>query len=198
MEEDRQERINAVLESVVDVEEKKEDGLIHFSTGVVLGKRPIPKQTAKILYDRFEETKPTPPMFYNPNKNRDEPNPADPDYLAALEEHQVDFLLGVIDFAILKGTYVIEKPDEIEDLDGEDWLEELEYLGITIPKSKKLRYLLWVKYVAAITDEDQKELLSQSTSLLGVSEAAVEQEMSKFPSDEERASNSESSPEVSS
>lgn len=195
---DRQARFDKVLTEVIDDEgTRQKDGLIHLSTGVVLALQPIPKKVIKSLYDRYEDNKPKPPLFDNELKNRKEENPADPDYLTALEVYETNFILTVMDFAVMRGTRVVTIPDDVEPIEG-DWQEEYEYLGMKMPTNARLRYLAWVSYVAAPLDEDQKLLTEKVSALMGVTEAQVEQEMARFPGDETRDTDSESAVEVSS
>ena len=84
---DRQE---ALVQAANQTEEIKEDGRITFSTGVVLGTQPIPRRFIRDLYDIFEKRKPQIPTFMNPQKGREEPNPADPDYIANVQKWETD------------------------------------------------------------------------------------------------------------
>jgi|LAHT01.1.fsa_nt_gb hypothetical protein len=180
---DRQD-YNEVLAQAASREEKTEDGLIRFSTGVVLGTQPIPKRFIRDLYDLFEKRKPQVPKVWNDQKDREELNPADPTYIEETQRWEMDLVFAVSDFGIMKGTYLIEKPDSLPTIDDNSWVEEREHFGVIVPKSPALRYLAWVTYVAAPEDSDQLLLSEGVGKLLGITEGAVETEMSKFRSDE--------------
>lgn len=176
----------ALLDAVETPEPVKEEGRIHLSTGVILGVRPFPKLFIKRLYDNFEKTKPKIPLVMNEQKSREELNPADPDYLEALQKHEMDLLFAVNDLAVMKGTYLVHKPDDIPAVEDDSWVEEQEYFGIKVPKNKSLRYLAWVSFVAAPADEDHAAISRSLSRYLGVTEEAVAREMNNFPGGEER------------
>jgi len=101
-----------------------------------------------------------------------------------IQQWEMDLVFAVSDFGIMKGTYLIEKPDPLPSIEDNSWVEEREHFGVIVPKSPALRYLAWVTYVAAPEDADQLLLSEQVGKLLGITEGAVETEMSKFRSDE--------------
>lgn len=184
---DNQEQHDQVLEDILEMEEteEQEDGLIHLSTGVVLETQPIPRLFTKNIYTKYESIKPKVPKFYNEQKNREEENPADGDYIDALEAWGMQFMFDLTELAIMRGTKIHTLPKDIEGPYGEYWVEETEHFGIKIPNAPKLRYLYWIQHVAAPLDEDAIAIGKKVRPLLGITEEAVEQEMRKFRSDEE-------------
>lgn len=193
------EEVKKVLIDVVEntvVDESDGEGHIHLSTGVVLGVQPFPKLFIKKLYDRYEKQKPKVPIVMNDQKGREEPNPADPDYLEALEQHDLGLLFAVNDLAIMKGTFPIHIPDTVTPIEDDSWVEEQAYFGIDVPNNKSLRYLSWVTFVAAPTDEDHLKLSRALSKLMGITEEAVAAEMNSFPGSEEPETDLSSTPPV--
>lgn len=189
-------RQDALILAADHSETTVEDGRITFSTGVVLGTQPIPKRFVRDLYDIFEKRKPKIPTFTNPQKGREEPNPADPDYLDALKKWELDLIFAVSDFGVMKGTYCIEKPDQVPDVNDEGWVQERAYFGFVVPTAPALRYLAWITYVAAPEDADQTLLSEKVGRLLGITEAAVDVEMQKFRRDETGQADTPTQPEA--
>jgi hypothetical protein len=174
---DYQEKLEAVLEA-----ERKphvENGLIYLSTGVVLGRQPFPRTMLADVMKNFKE--PKVPAYMNEEKHREEENPNDPDYIEAVKDYQVQLGMALLDISIAKGSYVHYVPEKIEKQESEDWVEECNELGLLVPKNKKLRYLKWIKYVAAPSEDDIEVLADSLLSMFGVTEKSVETAMDKFP-----------------
>ncbi len=90
--------------------EGKAEGWLKLSTGVRARVMPVP---SAVLEDALARLKPPAvPLWHNPDKDRDEENPADPDYLAAVRQHQIDQFRIMRDVFAIFGLEVEVPPDD--------------------------------------------------------------------------------------
>jgi len=106
----------------IDVARSKDkDRVVTLSTGVRAILTPV---ASTLIQDVMSEVPDPPvPMWFNPEKERDEPNPLDPEYtraLAAAEKKRSD---AALDAVILFG---VELPDGVPEDDR--WIKNLRYL----------------------------------------------------------------------
>ena len=153
-------------------------GVVTMSTGVVFSVRPVPRQFLYEIVSQFEP--PKVPMYFNKNKGVEEPNPADPDYIEAAERYLLEVNAAQTDAAFLRGTAVIEKPDDIPGPDDQDWIDEMKILGYPMVESPRARYLAWIKGMAAPKNSDISDLLGELGRLTGVSEEDVDDAVERF------------------
>ena len=102
-------------------------GTVTMSTGVVFAVKPVPRQFLYEVTAQFEP--PKVPMYFNESKGVEEENPADPDYIDAAERYLLEVSAAQNDAAFLRGTTVVEKPDDIPGPDDQDWIDEIEAAG---------------------------------------------------------------------
>ena len=98
------------------------DGTVTLSTGVRVRLRPIPPGTMQEAGASI--TPPRVPVWINPDKNREEPNPNDPDYLAALENYGRQRHQVIEEVAFMFG---LELVDGVPDM-GDEWERNLQWL----------------------------------------------------------------------
>jgi len=98
---------------------------VNLSTGVRAKLRPVATTLIDEVASRIKD--PEVPMWHNPDKDRDEPNPNDPKYIAAKEEADRQRGIAVIDAVVMFG---VELLDGVPD-DG--WLGKLQYLETAGP-----------------------------------------------------------------
>ena len=176
---------NAVIEVAEQIENTPVDNAsIVLSTGVVLKARAVSTLVITDLTRRL--TKPTVPTVYNKDIGRDEENPFSPEYVGKMEKWEADVSSGMIDTFILLGTELVSIPKGMPGADGKEWREDMELLGIEISSSKKHSYLLWIKYVAAPSQNDISEIITAVSRLSGVIEEDVDEAVDTFPGDAER------------
>ena len=93
-------------------------------------------------------------MVYIEDKGREEENPNDPDYLAAMQNIQFERGLATITLLLALGLRIKHIPDSVEGPEGDEWIEVLEASDILVPKdNKRLRFCAWLKYIA-LPDDD--------------------------------------------
>lgn len=145
--------------------------------GVIVRLVPVP---SSIIQDAVTRLKPPPvPTWHNPDKGRDEPNPNDPGYLAALEQFQQEKGKVANDAMVMFGAEIVEGfPPE-----NDRWLRKLQKadrLGIldlswADPEDDIDQEFLFLKYVAITTDR-----LVQIGTMAGLSREAVAQAAASF------------------
>ena len=167
-----------IVDAIVAEETKtdKQSDRITFSNGVVLGFKKVNIMRLQSIASRFEY--PEVPEDYNPDKDRWEENPNDPNYIKQCEKVDQQQGTAIIDAIAAFGTRLIHVPDNIPHPDSDDWIEELELFGIEVNRTSKLaRYYSWVKYVAIVDQNDLVELGNQFGIQLGMSERLVKTQM---------------------
>jgi hypothetical protein len=166
----------------IDAAEKRQDEgppELVLSTGVKLR---ILKVAPVLLSDIVGEQmkfRPKPPVNYIESLGREEENPDDPDYIEALNNWNAMILLDINNAYVLKGTEVISKPKKFPGPDDPDFLDEMRILGRPVETNRQ-KYLVWIKYVAAPTEEDTAAIVREVGRLTGVSEAEVEEAIEGF------------------
>lgn len=142
------------------------------STGVRARLRPVGQgliQDALVLIKR-----PPVPLWYNEDKERDEPNPADPDYRAELEKFVVKQFRATFDTLALFGVELVDGMPE-----DDKWLRKLKLahkrgtldLSEFDLEDEVDREFLYIRYIA-LADEDYPLISSLSNNEEAVSAAA--------------------------
>lgn len=186
------EAIEAAVEAEKKVEEKKEiPDRVELSNGIVLKLRRVAPLVVREATVRVE--KPRPPTVYREDKQREEENPADPDYLEAMEAYDEKTSKAAIDAILLLGTEPVEIPEGVSKPEDSDWVEVLDYLGITLNlEDPRTRYLAWLRFYAMASADDIEKAIGGPMLLSGVSESEVRESLDSFRSDGERGTNSDS------
>lgn len=121
------------------------------------------------------------PTTYVADKDRQEENPNDPDYIAALAESNYQRSMMTITASLVLGTEIISLPKGMPGPEDDEWYEVLDALDITVPKdNKRLRYSAWLKYVC-LADEEFMDLMNLVLKFSGlVTEQDVAQAQDAF------------------
>lgn len=121
------------------------------------------------------------PIFRNEEKQRDEPNELDPEYIAAVQKRQLDLTRLTTEAYVANGVTVLSIPPNKSELSSDDWIEGLELVGIEVRKSGKGRFVDWIQYHLLEDANDLTELLTGVAVTGGlVSEADVEAAAESF------------------
>jgi hypothetical protein len=170
--------------AAIDVaKERADDGveatvaLPYGVTGTII---PVPPQLVEEVTSRIRE--PEVPVWHNEDKGRDEPNPSDPEYLAAIEEAERLRGIASIDTMALFGIDIDGLPDD------DKWLKKL-----TLMEKRGLLDLSDYD----LEDEEEKEfvykrfvalnntVLQQIIKVSGITAEEVEAAEASFPGNEE-------------
>jgi hypothetical protein len=181
----------AVVATAKDLKKKAVE--VTLSTGV----RARIKTVAASLIDRVTSriSEPEVPMEHNSDKDRDEPNPQSPKYIAAMKEYAKARGEAAIQAIVMFGVELIDPiPDKSEWLDKLQFLEKQGSLDLSkfdLDNKIDLEYLY--KSLIAVGAQDLKLVMASASIPV---EAMAEAEKS-FPGDEGRKPDSESKVEGS-
>lgn len=120
-----------------------------FPNGLRLKLHPNRMSKQLIIDAAADVLDPAVPMFYAKDLGRDEPNPNDPAYLAALEDAQNRRAWASIKAALVLGTSIEELPPDTEGPDEVDWemVRALRKWSVQqMPSDPYSRYEAWIRY----------------------------------------------------
>lgn len=145
------------------------DGVVTLSTGYKARIVPVSASLIDQVTSRVKD--PEVPMWMNEDKGREEPNPADPIYLNALDEAAKERGLAAMDALIMFGVELEEEqPGNLEGPDGQKWLRKLRFIGIEVDTEDPFELEFYFKKYVAVSAEDVNLVTSRS----GMSAADVE------------------------
>jgi hypothetical protein len=154
------------------------DGLLRLSTNVVLKPVRVPNMIFPEVMRRY--ARPRPPRVMIADLGREEENPNDPTYLAQLEAYNSELGMAMVDTMIVMGTELVSAPKDFPKPAEARWADKLKAAGFTITSEPIQRYLMWVKYIAAPSDEDIQLIMEGVGRLSGVSEKDVSEAIDTF------------------
>lgn len=167
-----EQKIQSAVQDSVEQEARAGHEIITLSNGVQLKTQPVPVLRIQAILSRFKY--PPVPETYDPDKDRVYRNPHNPQYVEAREQVDLERTLAIIDAVVALGTSLHYKPDHVPAVDDDEWIDEIEILGIPVEREKpKARYLAWVKYVAVVSQDDLVHIARQAGLNMGVSEERV-------------------------
>lgn len=159
-------------------------GEIKLSSGVRLQVLRVPPLLTRQAVIQLKE--PEVPIVEDQEQGRRMLNPNDPDYLAAMEKFRNDQNMAVLAVYILVGTRLIGTPPGMPRPQDDEWLENLETLGIKVNVSTvPARYLSWVQMVAMTSQEDFNIISAAVGRASGIIEEDVDKAVDSFRSDED-------------
>ncbi len=171
----------AVVEAVMALEESDEkfkSDEIELSSGLRLRLKVVPKH---FIYGVTKDIPaPQVPLIHVDGKKRPIENPDDPDYQEAVESWIVITANAATDVALLRGTEILELPEDMIGPDSTAWIEELEVLDLPMRDNSRARYLYWIKAIAVPNEEDLSALMEALGRLTGVNEDDVADAVERF------------------
>ncbi len=180
-------REDKVIEAVSNMD-KRGDGLIRLSTGVVLKPRRIPNLMFAEVVRFFK--RPKVPVVYIEDIGREEENPNDPAYQEAVAAYTNELSMAIVDLMIVSGTEINSVPKGFPKPEDDSWYEEFDAVfsmfGHNDTLTTKKRYLKWVKFCAAPTEQDIASIMEGVGRLSGVSEEDVSDAITRFRDSSER------------
>lgn len=150
---------NAIIEVAKERREETElQGIITLSSGV---RARILSVAASLIDQVTAKIKdPDPPMWHNEDKDRDEPNYADPVYIRRMGDAERERGVAAMDALIMFG---VELVDGLPEDNG--WLKKLKFLGVEIDEKDQLAVEFAYKKFVATSVSD----LSLITAKSGIS-----------------------------
>lgn len=173
---------DAAAKAVSLAEGRKRIELVTLSTGVVLRFRPV----SPTVLDRARQAVPVPqpPVVYNEARDRSEPNPNHPDYLAAVRAYDEQLVLAAWRAAAILGTKIESLPEGFPGPFEDRWIEELEaglpegqtldvQRELTNERERNARYFQWLSLYAFGTEEDAFTVAAIAPSTVSLTEEEV-------------------------
>lgn len=165
---------------------------ITLSKGVVLLVKKVPPMILTEIEKRFAP--PPVPRVYDENKGREIENPQDPRYLDQIDKVNAEKGMAITEVLIGLGTTIAYLPDELLAPEDDAWIDDVEvFLGQSVPRQGRGRYLAWLKYYVIESGEDLMVLASKVSAKMGVPEAEVGAAVARFQGDETRGADREAS-----
>lgn len=137
---------------------------------------------------------PQPPMAHVAEKERDEPNPSDPDYIADHDKWTADTQIRLLRALVTSLTKLESYPSGMVGPESEEFAEFVEAVGLQPARSDQLRYVQWVFYVALTEKKDFIDLGVVLMRQSGAREEDVAEAQALFRGGEERDSDNGASP----
>lgn len=188
MQEDLQviDKVSKVLATATRTERGAE---VVLSNGITLEVKAVPPMLVDAL--NAEYAPPDAPMWLNPDKGREEPNPNDPDWVRAVEKLENQRQDAVNNLVLAAGTKLkLPLPEGRVGPENDEWLEivkltaELTGKDIEVPTEPGIkRYLAWLRYYAIETGTDFGLVMNLVLELAGISEQEVTEALNKFRGD---------------
>lgn len=139
------------------------DGIFSTESGVTLKLRKVPRMV--VVEAGMKIKLPRPPQVWDPDQERNEENPLDPDFEEELNQARFHKGIASTNVYLSLGTEIVDVPAGMEYPGDPNWAEALEDLGITIPPvdKKRSRYVAWLRYYAL--NDDDFTALTKATAL---------------------------------
>ncbi|KKL11431.1 hypothetical protein LCGC14_2545910 [marine sediment metagenome] len=118
--------------------------------------------------------------MYIEAKGREEENPSDPDYLAALKQWKLDVGMRGLRALIPSGTSLESVPEGLPGPDDEDYLDLMASMTIDPGVGRFTRYVQWVLHVACAGVDDIDDLSNALQRRIGVTEEDVAKAQAMF------------------
>lgn len=158
------------------------------ASGVVLKALRVPPLRIDAVQRQFKDPKIPEDVL---DDGRKVPNPDRKDYKEAKEKVEQERNLALADALMLFGTELVSCPETIESPDSDEWVEEMELFGITIPEKPKVRYLAWLRYVAIVNVEHDLALIMKHVmGRMAISEENIAEALEGFRGNETRGTDS--------
>jgi hypothetical protein len=153
------------------------------SNGIVLKLKNIPPLLINSVSNSIPE--PEIPTVWIEDKEREEPNPNHPAYLAAKLKRDQELTLATINLILYAGTELKSVPKGVSGPDDDDWIPLAKMAGIRFDESNQIeRYLAWLRSYALATLNDLEQAQSLPLKLAGITEEEVNAVADSFRSGE--------------
>ncbi len=171
-----------------------QDAVYELSNGVKVRLRKMSPVLLAAVATNVGQGEPQVPMVYNEDKERDEDNPLDPDYVAEHDRWAAGRGIRLMRALVAGATSLDHCPDDVMGHDSEEFADFLELMEIPLSPSTQGRYAQWVMYVGV---QDQEQMADFSATLMrmaGAREEDVAEAQALFRGDEERTTDNGVSP----
>lgn len=164
---------------VLDAIDRFQSQLIemHLANGIVLELIAFPHEIMRRALRVIE--RPKPPTFEVNGVKED--NPADPDYLQAIDEYDERRMACVVEVLRARGTRVKSVPEGMQRPEDDGWVEDARIFGIEPDLSSPTRrYLEWLDLYAIDRTYDGVNLQASLLMKYGILESEVAEAIESF------------------
>ncbi len=172
----------------------QEQDVLKLSTGVVLRLRRPSSMLVMEATKALMADEPRPPRVFIQEKEREEENPNDPDYIAAHNIWLAEVGVRSLKALIPTGTAMESKPEDVVGPEDEDFADLMAAMGQEAAPGRYSRYVQWVMSVAC-SGADLEILSMRLMRLSGIREEDVAEMLAGFPGLEERLANTGGAPD---
>ncbi len=174
----------AAVEAVAEGQSRGLKDVVTLQNGVVLAVKSVPPLLIRKAVGKIK--RPVVPKA-DVGKGREEENPGDPEYSAAMDEYAQQTFDAGANVMLAAGTKLLSVPEGIDKPEDASWLEVLEAAGFEPDlKNATSRYLSWLSYYAITSERDVVDVVMAVTKLSGVPESEVAKAVETFRSGEAR------------
>lgn len=190
---DESEAMDAVAKTVASARKTgANQAELTLSNGIVLVCRPVPPMLISGITAELERKLPEPPTRWLEDKQREEPNPNDPAYTAALARFERLNQAAVDDLAMAVSTTVKSVPEGYFGPEEDGWLNDrriklAQQAGLEFdPADEIKRHVVWLRYYAIEAVTDVQLWMGVRTQLTGINEDEVRAALATFRGDPPR------------
>ena len=183
-----EQRVAEVLERVDKAAEEAQGPVfreIVLTNGAKVRLTPLPALITQILSRQHPEPEVPIAEAEVGGKIQHVPNPDDPRYKRAIEQHRLEMGDAMLKLMLIKSMEILEYPPGVpkyeEDTDG--WVEELAFIGITVPEESMARKHTWLQYkiLGVLADFSRVQDICNELGGGGPAEADIKAAEAGFP-----------------
>lgn len=183
-------RVEEVLERV-DAAEQEATQLPMVDLWLLCGAKvrikPIPAVILQLLQTEHPEPEVPISIVQMGGKDVPVPNPDSPAYRRALDQHRLEMGDATLKLMLLRGVEILELAPHMRSYEEDDtWEEELELVGITVPKKALARKVQWLRYRILGYVQDFERIQEACWRLGGVSKEEIAAAEARFQAPSER------------
>lgn len=150
---------------------QRDEREVTLSTGVVIRVGFVPREIWGSINTRLPE--PQPPIWRDPERNRETPNANDPEYLEKRAEWSMQIRRAFEAALYVLAVQVVSVPDGLPGPNDAVWLERLRLSGMASGDSADAHRLDWLRLVGAPLVEDWAAVMKVAGRFVGVPEVDV-------------------------
>lgn len=172
----------------------EQDAVYELSNGVKVRLNKMSPVLLAQIATNVGEGEPKVPSTYNEDKEREEDNPLDPDYIADHDRWAAGRGIRLMRALVAGATTLEHCPDDVMAHDSQDFADFMELMEIPLSPSAQGRYTQWVMYVGVQDQEQMADFSARLMRMAGAREEDVAEAQALFRGDEERPADNGASP----
>lgn len=178
--------VRQMCEDIYMTQEAEQDAVYELSNGVKVRLRKMSPVLLAQVATTVGQGEPKVPVSYNEDKERDEDNPLDPDYVADHNRWAAGKGIRLLRTLVAAATTLEHKPDGIMAPESQDFAEFMELMEIPLATSEQGRYTQWVMYLGVQDEDEMKDFSAVLMRMAGAREEDVADAQALFRGEPER------------